>query len=106
MSVRWFIRLILRTAKQSPKGTERETYPRQPRIVCTPTHRERLGNLVYRGTCSDANQRTRIQRFLDHTTGNEEYVLVPEGNIVSLAAQQFLHIYRLLLKPILSAMKQ
>jgi hypothetical protein len=31
-----FIRLILRTAKQSPKGTERETYPRQPRIVCTP----------------------------------------------------------------------
>jgi hypothetical protein len=58
----------------------------QPQIVCTPTHRERLGNTVYRGTCSDANQRTRIQRFLDRTTGNEEYVLVPEGNIVSLAA--------------------
>ena len=32
----------------------------QPQIVCTPTHRERLGNTVYRGTCSDANQRTSI----------------------------------------------
>jgi len=52
----------------------------------TPRHRERLeGNTVYRGTRSNANQRTSIHRFLDQTTGNEEYVLVPDGNIVSLA---------------------
>ena len=75
----------------------------QTRTACTPRHRERLRNTVYRGTCRNANQRTRIQRFLDRTTGNEEYVLVPDGNIVSLATQQFCQIYLLLLKPILSA---
>jgi hypothetical protein len=43
------------------------------------------GNTVYRGSCSQANQCTSIQGFLERTTRNEEYVIVPEGNILTLA---------------------
>ena len=43
------------------------------------------GNIVYRGSCSSGGQCTSVQRCLDPTTGNEEYVLIPDGNIVSLA---------------------
>ena len=64
------------------------------------------GNTVYRGTSSNADQRTSIQRGLDRTAGDEEYVLVPDGNIVSLATQQFRQIYLLLLKPIFGTTKQ
>jgi hypothetical protein len=46
---------------------------------------ERLGNTVYRCSRSNPNERASIQRFLDCTTGNKQYVLVPDGNIVSLA---------------------
>ncbi len=48
---------------------------------------ERLeGNMIYRGGSNSGNQCTSVQRGLDCTTGNEEYVLVPDGNILSLAA--------------------
>jgi len=47
---------------------------------------ERLeGNTVYRDSCSSGQQCTSIHRGLDRTTGNEEYVIVPEGNILALA---------------------
>jgi len=45
------------------------------------------GNTVYRGTGSNAEERAGIQRGFDCTTGNEQYVLVPDGNIGSLATQ-------------------
>jgi hypothetical protein len=47
---------------------------------------ERLeGNTVYRDCCSSGKQCTSIHRGLDRTTGNEQYVVVPDGNIMSLA---------------------
>src|ERR1017187_965593 len=63
-------------------------------------------HVVYRGTCSGGNQRSRIYRSLESASGNEENVLVPDRNILSFATQQFLHVYLLLLKPILSMAKQ
>jgi len=43
------------------------------------------GNMIYRGGSNSGNQCTSVQRGLDPTTGDEEYVLVPNGNVVSLA---------------------
>ena len=62
--------------------------------------------MIYRGASNRGNQCTSVQRGLDRTTGDEEYVLVPDGNIVSLATQKLLQIYALLLKPILSTTEQ
>ena len=57
--------------------------------------------MIYRGGSNSGNQCASVQRGLDRTTGNEEYVLVPDGNILSLATQKLLQIYPLLLKFIL-----
>jgi hypothetical protein len=60
--------------------------PKATRTVRTSRHRERLKrNMVYRRASNRGNQCTSVQRGLDRTTGDEEYVLVPDGNIVSLA---------------------
>ena len=49
-------------------------------------HRERLKrNMIYRGGPNRGNQCTRVQRGLNSTAGNEEYVLVPNGNVLRLA---------------------
>jgi hypothetical protein len=43
-------------------------------------------NTVYRGSCSGAQERTRIHRGFERTTRNEQYILVPNGNIEGFAA--------------------
>ena len=49
-------------------------------------HRERLeGNTVYRDSCSGGEKRTSIHRALDPTGRNEQYILVPDGDVVSFA---------------------
>jgi|SRR5580658_89409 hypothetical protein len=89
---------LLRSRSILPHGSAREgvavvngdalgaDYPTQARAVRTARASEPLEwNTINRGTCGNGNQCTSTERGLDRTTGNEEYVLVSYGNILSLA---------------------
>src|ERR1035437_564068 len=64
------------------------------------------GNTINRDRCSGGNERASVHRALDSAGWNEQYVQIPDGDIASLATQQSFQIDPLLLKAILSPMKQ
>ena len=70
-----------------------------PRTVRAIRHRDVLErNVIDRGSAHRSHQGTGVQGGLDPAARNEEYVLVVDGNISSLATQELLKIYGLLLE--------
>jgi len=60
-------------------------YPAQPQTNSHSTMRSLERNVIYRGASHSGNQSTSIQRGLHTASRNEQYVLVPNRNVLSFA---------------------